>query len=59
MYDEAVGDMDKAITIRTAVIKKDGKLHIQTGAKIVYDSQPDNKVGREHERGHVTSGNAG
>ena len=33
------GNMDTAIAIRTAVIK-DGQLHIQAGAGIVYDSQP-------------------
>ncbi len=34
------GDMDLAIAIRTAVIK-DGQLHVQAGAGIVADSQPD------------------
>jgi len=33
------GDMDTAIAIRTAVIR-DGQLHIQVGAGIVYDSDP-------------------
>lgn len=33
------GNMDTAIAIRTAVIKS-GKLHIQAGAGVVYDSQP-------------------
>jgi anthranilate synthase component 1 len=33
------GDVDVAITIRTAVIK-DGSLHLQAGAGIVADSQP-------------------
>ena len=33
------GVLDTAIAIRTAVIK-DGKLHIQAGAGIVYDSVP-------------------
>ena len=32
--------MDTAIAIRTAVIK-DGELHIQAGAGVVYDSVPD------------------
>ena len=36
------GDMDLAIAIRTAVIK-DGSLHIQAGAGIVYDSVPRNE----------------
>jgi len=34
------GNMDTAIAIRTAVIK-DNTLHIQAGAGIVYDSQPE------------------
>jgi anthranilate synthase component 1 len=34
------GNMDTAIAIRTAVIK-DETLHIQAGAGIVYDSQPE------------------
>ncbi len=33
------GDMDTAITIRTAVIK-DGQMHVQAGAGVVYDSLP-------------------
>lgn len=36
------GNMDTAIAIRTAVIK-DGYLHIQAGAGIVYDSIPHNE----------------
>ncbi|MCP4410856.1 MAG: anthranilate synthase component I, partial [Gammaproteobacteria bacterium] len=36
------GNMDTAIAIRTAVIK-DGHLHIQAGAGIVYDSVPENE----------------
>ncbi len=36
------GNMDTAIAIRTAVIKQ-GELHIQAGAGIVYDSVPDNE----------------
>ena len=36
------GNMDTAIAIRTAVIK-DGALHIQAGAGIVYDSIPKNE----------------
>ncbi len=34
------GNMDTAIAIRTAVIK-DGRLHLQAGAGIVYDSKPE------------------
>src|SRR5690606_41329794 len=33
------GDADMAIAIRTAVIQ-DGRLHVQAGAGIVYDSDP-------------------
>ncbi|MFM6989522.1 MAG: chorismate-binding protein, partial [Arenimonas sp.] len=33
------GDTDTAIAIRTAVIEN-GRLHVQAGAGIVYDSQP-------------------
>jgi len=33
------GDMDLAITIRTAIVK-DGQLHVQAGAGIVADSNP-------------------
>ena len=36
------GDMDLAITIRTGVIK-DGQLHVQAGAGIVADSNPDSE----------------
>jgi anthranilate synthase component 1 len=39
-YLSWTGNMDTAIAIRTAVIK-DGVLHIQAGAGIVADSQPD------------------
>jgi anthranilate synthase component 1 len=34
------GDMDLAIAIRTAVVK-DGQIHVQAGAGIVADSDPD------------------
>jgi anthranilate synthase component 1 len=36
------GNMDLCITIRTMVIK-DGKIFVQAGAGIVYDSQPENE----------------
>jgi anthranilate synthase component 1 len=38
-YISWTGNLDTAIAIRTAVIK-DGQLHIQAGAGIVYDSIP-------------------
>jgi anthranilate synthase component 1 len=36
------GDMDLCIAIRTAVIK-DGRIHVQAGAGIVADSDPDSE----------------
>ena len=39
-YFSAGGDMDMCIALRTAVIK-DGKLYIQAGGGIVYDSDPE------------------
>ncbi len=42
------GNMDTAIAIRTAVIKN-GQLHVQAGAGIVSDSQPELGVGRNIE----------
>ncbi|MGE3247723.1 MAG: anthranilate synthase component I [Beijerinckiaceae bacterium] len=38
-YFGASGEMDTCIVLRTAVIK-DGQMHAQAGAGIVYDSQP-------------------
>ncbi|MFO7568814.1 MAG: anthranilate synthase component I [Smithellaceae bacterium] len=39
-YFSFSGNMDLCITIRTMVIK-DGRIHVQAGAGIVYDSQPE------------------
>jgi len=39
-YFSAGGDMDMCIALRTAVLK-DGKLHIQAGGGVVFDSDPD------------------
>ena len=39
-YFSAGGDMDMCIALRTAVIK-DGKLYIQAGGGVVYDSDPE------------------
>ncbi|MEL6112800.1 MAG: anthranilate synthase component I [Pseudomonadota bacterium] len=39
-YFAAGGDVDTAITLRTAIIK-DGILHVQAGAGIVHESNPD------------------
>ena len=41
-YISSNGDMDTCIVLRTALIK-DGILHIQAGAGIVYDSVPENE----------------
>ncbi len=38
-YFGAAGEMDTCIVLRTAIIK-DGKMHAQSGAGIVYDSDP-------------------
>ena len=39
-YFDASGEMDACIAIRTAVVK-DGRVHVQAGAGVVYDSQPE------------------
>jgi len=39
-YFSAGGDMDMCIALRTAVLK-DGKLYIQAGGGVVYDSDPE------------------
>ena len=36
------GNLDSCITIRTAIVK-DGKVYVQAGAGIVYDSVPENE----------------
>lgn len=46
------GNMDTAIAIRTAVIK-DGRLHIQAGAGIVYDSVPRNEWDETMNKGRA------
>ena len=38
-YISAAGELDTCIALRTALVR-DGKLHIQAGAGIVYDSDP-------------------
>ncbi|MBX9910709.1 MAG: anthranilate synthase component I [Beijerinckiaceae bacterium] len=38
-YFGANGEMDTCIVLRTAVVK-DGRMHVQAGAGIVYDSEP-------------------
>ena len=44
------GDADTAIAIRTAVIQ-DGRLHVQAGGGVVYDSDPCDGMGRDDEQG--------
>jgi anthranilate synthase component 1 len=39
-YFGASGDMDTCIVLRASVVK-DGQMHVQAGAGIVYDSEPD------------------
>ncbi|MEO0729174.1 MAG: anthranilate synthase component I [Pseudomonadota bacterium] len=41
-YFSADGNMDTCIVLRTALVK-DGEMHIQAGAGIVYDSIPENE----------------
>ena len=48
-YLSFTGDMDFAITIRTALIK-DGMLHVQAGAGIVADSDPDAEWRETHNK---------
>jgi anthranilate synthase component 1 len=43
------GDMDLAIAIRTAVIK-DGQIHVQAGAGIVADSDPEAEWQETHSK---------
>ena len=42
-YFGANGDMDTCIVLRTSVVK-DGKMHVQAGAGVVYDSVPENEA---------------
>ena len=41
-YFSACGHMDTCIVLRTALVK-DGEMHVQAGAGIVYDSIPENE----------------
>ena len=51
-YVSWTGNMDTAIAIRTAVIKN-GTLHIQAGAGIVYDSVPRNEWDETMNKGRA------
>jgi anthranilate synthase component 1 len=46
------GDVDTAIAIRTAVIQ-DGRLHVQAGAGIVYDSNPETEWDETMNKGRA------
>jgi anthranilate synthase component I len=46
------GEADLAIAIRTALVKN-GTLHVQAGAGIVADSDPDQGVGRDLNKGRA------
>jgi anthranilate synthase component I len=46
------GDADTAIAIRTAVIQ-DGRLHVQAGAGIVYDSDPESEWNETMNKGRA------
>jgi anthranilate synthase component I len=39
-YFGSAGQMDTCIVLRTAIVK-DGKMHVQAGAGVVYDSEPE------------------
>jgi anthranilate synthase component 1 len=41
-YFSADGQMDTCIVLRTALVK-DGMMHVQAGAGLVYDSVPENE----------------
>src|SRR4029078_11003170 len=46
------GDADTAIAIRTAVIQ-DGRLHVQAGGGIVFDSDPDAELQETINKAHA------
>ncbi|RMH93362.1 anthranilate synthase component I [Lysobacter pythonis] len=50
--DGRPGDADTAIAIRTAVIK-DGRLHVQAGAGIVFDSDPEKEWDETMNKGRA------
>ncbi len=52
-YFGASGEMDTCIVLRTAVIK-DGQMHAQAGAGVVYDSVPENEQPRVRQQGRRT-----
>ncbi len=48
-YFGASGEMDTCIVLRTAVVK-DGTMHVQAGAGIVYDSDPESEYQECHNK---------
>jgi anthranilate synthase component 1 len=48
-YISAAGELDSCIALRTAVIK-DGVMHVQAGAGIVYDSQEKSEFDECHNK---------
>ena len=49
-YFGANGEMDTCIVLRTAVVK-DGRMAVQAGAGIVYDSDPAVRAAGMHQQG--------
>ena len=49
-YFGAGGEMDTCIVLRTSVVK-DGLMHVQAGAGIVYDSDPGVRAPRMRQQG--------
>ena len=48
-YISAAGDLDTCIALRTAIVN-DGKMHIQAGAGIVYDSNAEAEYTETHDK---------
>ena len=49
-YFGAAGEMDTCIVLRTAIVK-DGMMHVQAGAGIVYDSEPGRRTAGMRQQG--------
>ena len=49
-YFTADGEMDTCIVLRTALVK-DGKLYVQAGAGVVFDSDPRERAAGVHQQG--------
>jgi anthranilate synthase component 1 len=48
-YFGADGDMDICIALRTALVK-DGQMHVQAGAGVVADSDPEAELQETHQK---------